>query len=373
MEQLRALWRNSETERKAEELCAAVAENLFTWPVLSRKEKWKRRIKKYILFRSVPPIDHYYWPNALLAEGLSEWMKAGGDGRGVEPLKRYYDGWLQKGLPMYCLDNGANGMPLLDLYEYTGEKKYLDGAERLAEFLQNHDRDEQGNLPYRIRQGNHIYADGLGMICPFLCRYGKKTKEGAAMELGEVQLIHFLEKGMDEGSGLPYHGFDSRTGEKYGCIGWGRAVGWLMTGLSRSLPWLTKEDPRRNLLQERFRELVETILDFQRGDGSFGWLLPAVEGPADTSATAMIACALLEGKRDGILDEKVDGAVLGATEFVLSCVNGGRVRQCSGECGGFGEYPQRYGSYPWSDGPALRLLGLLEGVASERTGTVNTV
>lgn len=373
MEQLKELWRNPETESKVEALRATVAENLFTWPVLSRKEKWKRRIKKYILFRNVPPIDPYYWPNALLAEGLSEGMKAGGDGRSAAPLKRYYDGWLQKGLPTYCLDNGANGMPLLDLYELTGEKKYWEGAKRLAEFLEAHKRDEQGNLPYRIRQGNHIYADGLGMICPFLCRYGKLAGEEKLTELGEVQLIHFLEKGMDEGSGLPYHGFDSRTGEKYGCIGWGRAVGWLMTGLIRSLPWLAEEDPGRCILQDRFRKLAETVLGFQRRDGSFAWLVSALEGPADTSATAMIACALLEGRRDGILDKRVNEGVLRATEFVLSCVEDGGVTQCSGECKGFGEYPQRYGSYPWSDGPALRLLGLLEGAASERTGTVNPI
>lgn len=371
MEQLRKLWRDPETKRKAEALRAAAAENIFKWPASSRQERWKRRIKKYIFFRNVPPIDRYSWPNALLAEGLSEGMRE--DGRSAGILKEYFDGWLRRGLPMYCLDNGANGMPLMDLYEYTGEKKYLDGAGKIAAFLKEHKRDGQGNLPYRVYQANHIYADALGMICPFLCRYGKRTEEEKTKELGAGLLIRFLENGMDAESGLPYHGFDSQTGEKQGCIGWGRAAGWLMTGLSGSLPWLLEEGTAGGLLRKRFQELAKAVLDYQRTDGSFAWLLPAKEGPGDTSATAMIACALLEGRRDGLLDDEAEEAVCRAASFVLSCVKDGRVGQCSGECGGFGEYPQRYGSYPWSDGPALRLLGLMEGVASERTGTVNPI
>lgn len=46
---------------------------------------------------------------------------------------------------------------------------------------------------------------------------------------------------MDAASGLPYHGFDSDTGVKYGIIGWGRAVGWLMSGISESLAYLPEK------------------------------------------------------------------------------------------------------------------------------------
>ena len=50
------------------------------------------------------------------------------------------------------------------------------------------------------------------MVCPFLCRYGILTEDTTAVKLSVVQMVHFLEGGMDEASGLPYHGFDSDTG-----------------------------------------------------------------------------------------------------------------------------------------------------------------
>ena len=103
-------------------------------------------------------------------------------------------------------------------------------------------------------------------------------------------------------------------------------------------------------------------MDYQRQDGSFAWLLPAAEGPADTSATAMIACALLFGIRRGCLEEDFAEQVKAAAEFLLSCMKNGKVEQCSAECAAFAEYPQRYGSYPWGDGPALKLFAALEEV-----------
>ena len=40
---------------------------------------------------------------------------------------------------------------------------------------------------------------------------------------------------------------------------------------------------------------------------------------------------------------------------VEKAVRDGRVYQCSGECEGLGQYPQRYGAYPWALGTALML------------------
>lgn len=46
---------------------------------------------------------------------------------------------------------------------------------------------------------------------------------------------------MDEKTGLPYHGYDEKTGMKYGIIGWGRACGWMLLGLSQSILWISEQ------------------------------------------------------------------------------------------------------------------------------------
>ncbi|HJD32847.1 MAG TPA: glycoside hydrolase family 88 protein [Candidatus Eisenbergiella stercorigallinarum] len=362
MEGLQELLQRTETIQKVNALQEQAGRLLFSWPALTGKDRMKRAVRRYLLRRELPPVDHYSWPNALLAAGLSQMQRSVRDNRSEEVLIRYYDRWIKKGMPLYYVDNVTNGTILLDLYENTGEKKYLEAAGKLASFLKEHRKDERGDLLYRIRDEADIYADTVGMVSPFLCRYGISRGESIFVKMGVMQIVHFLDGGMDEKSGLPYHGFNSRTGVKYGCVGWGRAVGWLMLGMAESLSVLPEKTPQFLFIQGHLQNMVRRIVDFQRPDGSFSWLLPAFDGPADTSATAMIACAMLAAIRRGCLEEDWTQQIGMAAEFLLSCVKNGRVDQCSAECSGFAEYPQRYGSYPWGDGMTLKLFGMMEEV-----------
>lgn len=116
---------------------------------------------------------------------------------------------------------------------------------------------------------NQIYADTIGMTAPFLCRYGKLRGESGLVKLGVMQIVHFLDHGMDEKTGLPYHGFDSATGMKYGCVGWGRAVGWLMMGIAETLACLPEQTPQFPFMQGHLQRLTRTVAEYQRQDGSF--------------------------------------------------------------------------------------------------------
>ena len=139
---------------------------------------------------------------------------------------------------------------------------------------------------------------------------------------------------------------------KYGIIGWGRAVGWLLRGMGCCMT--TQYGAER--LSDAYRKLVDAVIVFQRKDGYFSWQLQAVEGPADTSSTGMICAALRQGMELGILQgERYEQALQAGRTAVEKSVRDGRVYDCSGECEGFGQYPQRYGAYPWSLGPALML------------------
>ena len=110
---------------------------------------------------------------------------------------------------------------------------------------------------------------------------------------------------------------------KYGIIGWGRACGWMLLGLSQSILWISEqpagaeqtnklqaEQPagaeQTNKLQAEQpavqpssqsvaregcnrllllqQQLLDSIFVWQRADGGFSWQLQAWEGHRDTSA-----------------------------------------------------------------------------------------
>lgn len=332
-------------------------EMLSSWGNTSFKQKVKRCVRKYLLHQAVAPIDQWFWPQAMLVRGIldvicSEREDAARREQGITVLQKYYDLWIESGQKIYYVDNLMHGTNLLDLYELTGEKKYLDAAERLASYLKDYPADADGTLGYRRKTSNLIFADALGMVCPFLCRYGVLTGREEMVDLGVLQLTNFLNAGMDPNSGLPYHGYDSNTGVKQGCIGWGRAVGWLMMGLCGGLKYLPQSHPKYALLEDALDALQKELWKYQRADGGFSWLLPAVEGPADTSAAAMIAGALLEIDERNAETEIIHDVV----SFLLQHTQNGNVKSASGECEGFGQYPQRYGVYPWGNGPVLSVL-----------------
>ena len=372
-----------------EEAC----QEILTYGVWDGKTRLKYLIKKYLMKRKMAPEDPVFWPTGLLAAGLwhcrqelgnkrpgagqSGSREAEGNRAGTAEapesdialidlvLGAYYDRWFQKKCPVLWLDDLLAGEALLEMYEeYRKEgqgssirtkdvEKYRQAVERLADYGLSYPTDETGSFPYRAGQDNgFVFSDTIGLACPFLYRYGAVYEKRETMELAVKQIVNFLAYGMDIATGLPYHGYSIADDCKYGIIGWGRATGWLMRGMGGCMT--TEYGAGR--LEDSYIKLADAVLPFQRKDGYFAWQLQAMEGPADTSATGMICASLKQGIELGILRGQKYGQALQAGRAAIEkSVRNGRVYDCSGECEGFGQYPQRYGAYPWALGAALML------------------
>lgn len=357
---------------------------LLSYGVWDGRMKCKYLLKRYLLRRKMAKEDLFFWPTGLLAAGLwtcREELKKGGKTEPADEtpesveaqrliemienaLAAYYERWQKKSMPLQFLDDLLSGEVLLYAFsemERTRANNILglsgkavgDALERIAAYGANQPTDGAGSFYYRPAHGNTaVFVDGIGLACPFLYQYGEIFKKEEYRELAVRQIVNFLSYGMDDGTGLPYHGYDMTDGCKHGIIGWGRAVGWLLRGMTGCL----SSDYGRQRLEAPYRELAEAVLVWQRPDGYFSWQLQALEGPADTSATGMICAAIRWGIELGILtDPKYDQALQNGTSAVYQSVKNGKVYDCSGECEGFGQYPQRYGAYPWALGVALIL------------------
>lgn len=350
-------------------LIDTACDELLTYGLWDVGTKVKRWIKKYIFRRTVGAEDLVFWPTGLLAAGLWNCRREADDSlrqKTDSSLAAYFTRWEKKQNPICCLDDLLSGEVFLAAFEeYCRNKtenniisekdgdRYRKAIEKLAEYAMAYPTDEMGSFPYRAGHNNgHVYVDSIGLVCPFLYEYGKFFKKDEYIELAVRQIANFLAYGMDGSTGLPYHGYSVQSTCKYGIIGWGRAVGWLMRGMAGCM--VTEYGMER--LKDVYVSLTDTVLAYQRGDGYFSWQLQAADGPADTSATGMICAALKQGIELGALtDIKYEQALRTGRNAVEKSIRGGKVYDCSGECEGFGRYPQRYGAYPWALGPALML------------------
>lgn len=364
-------------------LLNSACDELLTYGLWDVQTKVKRWIKKNVFGRPVDVEDLIFWPTGLLAAGLWQCRMAlaanFSKGTGIQASERgealeqidkalagYFERWKRRGYPVTYLDDLLAGEVFLAIYEEYSRNKtanniigennveqYREAIDKLAEYALAYPRDELGSLPYRAGHNDgHIYVDSIGLICPFLYEYGNYFKKNECMELAVKQIVNFLAYGLDGSTGLPFHGYEVYSSIKYGIIGWGRAVGWLLRGMAGCMA--TEYGMER--LKEPYVRLADAVLAYQRKDGYYSWQLQAADGPKDTSATGMICASLKRGMKLGILtDSKYENALRAGIDAIGKSIRDGRVYDCSGECEGFGRYPQRYGAYPWALGPALIL------------------
>lgn len=298
---------------------------IVEYPSKEVKQYLKSNIKSILFSRKIFNRDPFFWPNGLLAVALEWSYKASKDDKDLRTLEKYYDEWISKGLQINHLDHCLNGYSLIYLHQVTNNPKYKDNLDNLFLYLKNHKKTNDGNLPYRKERNNIVLVDSVGMVCPFLCRYGSIYKNSSAIELGIKLLTLFLENGFNEKIGLPYHGYDAQNKSKLGIVGWGRGVGWLLIGIVDSLEYIPESHPQYSYLTKCFRDLVKIILQYQLKDGSFSWDLIANEGHSDSSATSMIMYSIKRGIQLGYLNQDFISNVNTAIESLYSFTENGIV------------------------------------------------
>lgn len=365
-----------------QEMIKPAAAMLDTYPVVTTKQKIKQWIKTCVPGMTPEKVERYSWPQALLAMGLLQAYEQTKDKTSLNSVFSYLRRWKNSGYPISHVDHVMNGSVALWTEEILTREKREDaeslealwicreGAVICAGWIKAAKKTADGILAYRSQHPDWLFADTLGMLCPFACRYGVQKQDKELLNLGIRQLELFFQKGMDEKTGLPYHGYDEKTGMKYGIIGWGRACGWMLLGLSQSILWISEQSAACPSSQSVAREgcnrllllqqqLLDSVFAWQRADGGFSWQLQAQEGHRDTSAEGMIGYgAWLAAETAVQRSEQWSPALSRLAAIMQTSIPKGYVTDCSGECKGFAEYPQVYGTYPWGSGSALAFLAV---------------
>lgn len=331
---------------------------LVTYPTYSIKQKIKTNLKAII--KKAPTLrgTEFFWPNGLLVNSLERVHCRTENPEVFDVMETYFKEWINKGQPMKNADYAINGYSLIYVYNKTNESQYRQAIEVIVNYLKSLNKTSLNSIPYRPKNENIVLIDNLGMVSPFLCRYYSQFQDPEALELGIAQLENFLLSGMDKDTGLPYHGFDAKSKMKLGIVGWGRAMGWLLMGLVDSLEYIPESHSSYSKLRDEYISLVNKTLRYQKVDGNFSWQITLREGYSDTSSTSMINYAIQRGINLGYLSKDYGLNVDKSIDALLKQTQDGKVFNCSAECRGISMYPQKFGNYPWSQGPTTSLIAI---------------
>jgi len=258
-------------------------------------------------------------------------------------------------------DDFTAGEVFLEMYQRTGKDSYHTGAHNMAHWLMAYPTNKLGTLSYRVEHPDVLMVDDKGMICGFLIRYGAAFGDADALNLGVRQLRIFLQRGLNESTGLPYHAYDLRLDRKFGPDTWLRGIGWLAMGLADALTYLPKDHEARAEFAIALTKMLKTLRTYQEPNGCWRWDVNNPVAELDTSGTAMIAYAVEKAVQSGAIDSSWLGMSENALRGILRHTHpNGLVDQALAECNGVGHYAKSFKPSNYAQGPALALFALVQ-------------
>lgn len=260
--------------------------------------------------------------DGCMITGILELYEITGEARYLDFADRFLSGFVEEDgsirtydVEEYSLDNVNPAKNLITMYGLTGKEKYRKAIELVRSQLSTMPRTPEGNFWHKLIYPNQVWLDGIYMALPFYMEYEKrfdaqKDCQDICRQIANVEI-----RMRDPKTGLYYHGYDASRKMYWadpdtGCSPnfWLRAEGWFIRGLVDVLE-IMKDLPMQAEsvhLQHMLLDLARALSKYQDPSGLWYQLiaLPELEGNyLETSGTALISAALLKAVRLGFLPE----------------------------------------------------------------------
>jgi len=201
---------------------------------------------------------------------------------------------------------------------------------------------------YRNTTHNYRYVDTIGFICPFLTKYGIEFQKEEAIHLAVSQIKNFEKYGMLENK-ISCHAYEVNTKNPLGIFGWGRGLAWFIIGTLETFKILPEKHLEKKYLQNLLQLIAETLIEFQRKDGSFAWNLLDEHSRSDSSATAVFAWFFKEMNLKNEAQKSL--------QYLQSVTQrSGAIDFSQGDTKTMGVYSQKFEILPFTQGFVLKTL-----------------
>lgn len=305
---------------------------------LKKAADWQISNFKYTTTGNLHDAGIDAWTNATLYIGMFEWAKIAEDSTYCRWLKNIGStgNWQiaanllkypQYGL--YHADELCIGQFYLNMFDRYQDEKMLYSAKERVDWIINHPPDTSMYMPHKQ---SWTWCDALFMAPPVYAHMAKIEGNGrylSFMDSAFKRAYNFL---YDKENKLFFRDssyFDKTEGNGKKVF-WGRGNGWVAVGLVNILKLLPENSAYRSFYENLFKEFIPQLAALQGSDGFWhASLLDPESYPApETSATALITCALAYGLNQSLLDkEKYTPVVEKAWISLASAVD------CNGKLG----------------------------------------
>ena len=218
-----------------------------------------------------------------------------------------------------------------------------------------------GTVPYNTDIPDIRFVDTVGMIGPFLIKYGAEYDCPEYIEIALKQIAQYQKYGFSKDMKLPFHCFNAETEAQLGICGWGRGCGWWAVGIADSLKELLKcdgFDKEKKFLLKLNIGFLEELQKYINESGAVNRMMLNPSLP-DSSASAMAAYSFSYMYR---LTDKEE--YRGIAEKIFSFLKkatrrNGVIDYSQGDTMGIGYYSSTFSVVPAAQGFTAAALDLL--------------
>lgn len=244
-----------------------------------------------------------------------------GDKKYLDYTKAYADTMIQADgsiktyrLSEYNIDRLNSGKMLFKLYDLTGDEKVKKAIDLLYSQLATHPRNDDGGFWHKKIYPNQVWLDGVYMGTPFMVEYASRNNRPDDYADGINQILMAARHTYDPANGLYRHACDvSRqmfwadpvTGQSKHV--WGRALGWYAMAIVDALDFIPTDQKGRDQAIAILQNIALQLKKIQ--DPKTGLWYQVLDRSGDpgnyleSTCSAMFIYALSKGVRLGYIDE----------------------------------------------------------------------
>jgi len=191
------------------------------------------------------------------------------------------------------VDHSMFGIVPLELYMQTQDPRCLAMGKKIA--------DRQWEFPDAkgLSEETRWWIDDMYMITMLQIQAYRATGDVVYLDRAALEMEAYLDR-LQRPNGLFYHGPDAP-------FFWARGNGWVAAGMTELLSELPEDHPRYARIFEAYEKMMASLLSYQDDDGMWHQLIDHKKSFKESSGTAMIAYAMIEGVKHGWLEADEHG------------------------------------------------------------------
>lgn len=324
----------------------------------------------------LPPEKTLFYHQGVFLSGMQNIYLLNGDKKYFQYIKDYVDSVIGPNGELYgichelttadmsglskialtMLDNKQATIIFYNLYDETGDIKYMNAIKTAAESLYYWPVNLQGGYWHMMTQHFQMWLDGAYMVGPMSVMYSKRFGDDVLRERAIKQVFVMDDNMKDEKSGLYFHGWDEskiaewsnpETGLSTSI--WGRAVGWYAVAILDILEYIPENHPAVPRLKQIELDLLRSLAKVQ--DKKTGMWFQILDKPerddnwVESSCTNLFIYSYAKAIRMGVADKGefetvLEKAYKGSTDTLYFDQEGYLVvdHVCAGTCIESGTY-----------------------------------